>query len=329
MPATVLPSYTDIEAAAKRIATHARRTPLLRNPRLDTDSGKNIFLKPEMLQVSGSFKFRGAYNRIAQLSPAERAAGVIAWSSGNHAQGVAAAAKLEGVHARIVMPEDAPAIKLANTRALGAEVITFDRYREDREQISYALAERDGGVIVPSYDDRHIIAGQGTAGMEIFEDAAAMGQQLDALLICCSGGGLTAGCALAGEALSPDTAIYCVEPEYYDDYAQSLASGQRESVDTSRPSICDALLSPTPGALTLPINARLLRGGLVVTEAEVKAAMRYAFRVLKLVIEPGGAVALAALLAGKVDPRHKNVALMLSGGNVDPVFFADILSASD
>jgi threonine dehydratase len=324
-----LTTYADIEAAAKRIATHARRTPLLRNPFLDADSGKNIFLKPEMLQVSGSFKFRGAYNRIAQLSAAERATGVIAWSSGNHAQGVAAAAKLEGVRARIVMPEDAPAIKLANTRALGAQVITFDRYSEDREQISYALAERDGGIIVPSYDDRHIIAGQGTAGMEIFEDAAAMGEKLDALLICCGGGGLTAGCALASEALSPDTAIYCVEPEHYDDHARSLSTGQRESADTSRPSICDALLSPTPGALTFPINQRLLRGGIVVTEAEVKAAMRYAFRVLKLVIEPGGAVALAALLAGKVDPQHKNVALMLSGGNVDPLFFANILADSD
>ena len=325
MPTTNLPTYADVAAAAKRIASHARRTPLLRNAFLDEDSGKKIFLKPEMLQISGSFKFRGAYNRISQLSTEERAAGVIAWSSGNHAQGVAAAAKLEGVRARIVMPKDAPAIKLANTRALGAEVITFDRYSEDREQISYALAAREGGIIVPSYDDPHIIAGQGTAGMEIFEDALAMGEKLDALLICCGGGGLTAGCALAGEALSPTTAIYCVEPEHYDDYARSLSSGQREAADTARPSICDALLSPTPGALTFPINARLLSGGLVVTEAEVKAAMRYAFRVLKLVIEPGGAVALAALLAGKIDPRHKNVALMLSGGNVDPTFFASIL----
>jgi threonine dehydratase len=329
MSAGVGPVYADVEDAAERIAGHALRTPLLRNLFLDEFTGRRVFLKPEMLQVSGSFKFRGAYNRISRLSAEERKAGVIAWSSGNHAQGVAAAARLEGVRARIVMPEDAPRIKLENTRALGAEVITFDRYRENREEISYALAARDGGVIVPSYDDPYIIAGQGTAGREIFQDAAAEGATLDALLICCGGGGLSAGCALAGEALSPDTAIYCVEPEYYDDHARSLRAGHRESADTSRPSICDALLSPTPGEMTFPINRRLLAGGLVVTEDEVKEAMRYAFRVLKLVLEPGGAVALAALLCGKLDPRYKTVAVMLSGGNVDPVFFASALGEAD
>ncbi len=329
MSNALTPTYRDIKAAAKRIAGHAHRTPLLHNRFLDEHSGRTVLLKPEMLQVSGSFKFRGAYNRIAQLTAEERKSGVIAWSSGNHAQGVAAAAQLEGVRARIVMPEDAPAIKLENTRTLGAEVITFDRYTEDREAISYALAARDGGVIIPSYDDPHIIAGQGTAGMEIFEDAIAMGEKIDALLICCGGGGLTAGCNLAGEALSPNTAVYCVEPEYYDDHARSLATGHRESADTSRRSICDALLSPTPGEMTFPINQRLLTGGLVVTDSEVKTAMRYAFRVLKLVIEPGGAVALAALLAGKVDRRYKTVAVMLSGGNVDPIFFAKTLQELD
>jgi threonine dehydratase len=329
MSVNQLPTFADVQAAAYRIAPRAIRTPLLRNRFLDEQLGRQIFLKPEILQVSGSFKFRGAYNRIAQLTSAERKAGVIAWSSGNHAQGVAAAARLESVPARIVMPEDAPQIKLDNTRALGAQVITFDRYREDREAISYALAEREGGVIVPSYDDPHIIAGQGTAGLEIFEDAAKISQPIDALLICCGGGGLTAGCALAAEALSPDTAIFCVEPEFYDDHARSLLSGQRESADTSRPSICDALLSPSPGALTFPINQRLLTGGLVVTESEVRAAMHYAFRVLKLVLEPGGAVALAALLSGKLDRRYQSVAVMLSGGNVDPVVFADILKGSD
>ncbi|MFT4768271.1 MAG: threonine dehydratase [Glaciecola sp.] len=320
------PSFADIEAAAQRIAPCATRTPLLQNRFLDEQTGRRVFLKPETLQVSGSFKFRGAYNRIAKLTPAERKAGVIAWSSGNHAQGVAAAAKLEGVPARIVMPEDAPAIKLENTRALGAQVITYDRYREDREAISYALAERDGGVIVPSYDDLDIIAGQGTAGLEIFRDAAALSEPLDALLICCGGGGLTAGCALVAEALSPETAIFCVEPQHYDDHARSLVSGEREVADTSRPSICDALLSPTPGALTFPINQRLLTGGLVVSESEVEAAMRYAFRVLKLVVEPGGAVALAALLSGKLDERYSSVAVILSGGNVDPRVFSDILT---
>ncbi|WP_439100279.1 threonine ammonia-lyase [Congregibacter sp.] len=320
-----LPSFADVQTAAKRLLGRATRTPLLHNSFLDEDTGRDVFLKPEMLQLSGSFKFRGAYNRISQLTAEERKSGVIAWSSGNHAQGVAAAAKLEGVRARIVMPEDAPRIKLENTRALGAEVITYDRYSEDREAISYALSERDGGVIVPSFDDAHIIAGQGTAGLEIFEDAAKGGRALDALLICCGGGGLTAGCVLAAEALSPDTAIFCVEPEHYDDHARSLASGERERADTSQPSLCDALLSPTPGAMTFPINQRRLAGGLVVSDAEVKAAMRYAFRVLKLVVEPGGAVALAALLSGKLDSRYQSVAVMLSGGNVDPVLFAKVL----
>lgn len=320
------PLFSDVQAAADRIRSHAKRTPLLRNQFLDEDAERRVFLKPETLQVSGSFKFRGAYNRIAQLTSSERKAGVIAWSSGNHAQGVAAAAKLENVPARIVMPQDAPAIKLENTRALGAEIITYDRYTEDREAISYALAEQHGGVIVPSYDDPDIIAGQGTAGLEIFEDAAAHSQGIDALLVCCGGGGLTAGCALAAEAMSPDTAIFCVEPEHYDDHARSLVSGARENADTSRASICDALLSPSPGALTFSINQSRLAGGLVVTESEVKAAMRYAFRVLKLVIEPGGAVALAALLSGKLDTQYESVAVVLSGGNVDPFVFAEILN---
>ena len=329
MPSSAVPAYSDVASASARLKGRAIRTPLLQNNYLDERCERRVFLKPEVLQVSGSFKFRGAYNRISQLSVSEREAGVIAWSSGNHAQGVAAAAKLEGVRARIVMPGDAPRIKLENTRALGAEVITYDRYSEDREQISYALAERDGGVIVPSYDDPHIIAGQGTAGLEIFEDAEALEERLDALLICCGGGGLTAGCALAAEALSPATALFCVEPEHYDDHARSLKSGQRERADTSAESICDALLSPTPGELTFPINQRLLTGGLVVTRQEVESAMRYAFRVLKLVVEPGGAVALAALLSGKLDSRYRSVAVMLSGGNVDPQLYSSILARSD
>ncbi len=320
--------FQDVETAAERIAGKAVQTGLLSNYALDQELGREVFLKPEMLQVSGSFKFRGAYNRIAQLNEKERQQGVIAWSSGNHAQGVAAAAAREGVRARIVMPEDAPAIKLENTRALGGEVITYDRYSEDREAISYALAERDGGVIVPSYDDPHIIAGQGTAGLEIFRDAERLGKKIDALLICCGGGGLTAGCVLAAEALSPQTDVFCVEPEFYDDHARSLQSGERERADTSKRSICDALLSPTPGELTFAINRERLAGGLVVSEEEVRAAMRYAFRVLKLVVEPGGAVALAALLSGKLPKAYGSVAVMLSGGNVDPQFFAGVLTES-
>lgn len=317
--------FSDVKTAAQRIKGYAVRTPLVSNPMLDQRCERRVFLKPEMLQRSGSFKFRGAYNRIAQLSAEERAAGVIAWSSGNHAQGVAAAAKLLGVRARIVMPDDAPAIKRRNTEALGAEVIAYDRYNEDREAISYALAKKEGGTIVPSYDDPAIIAGQGTAGLELFTDANDLGESIDAFLICCGGGGLSAGCVLAAQAMSPTTAMFCVEPAGYDDHARSLASGLREAADTTKRSICDALLSPTPGELTFSINARGLAGGLVVTDDEVRDAMRYAFTVLKLVVEPGGAVALAALLAGKLDHQYRTVAVMLSGGNVDPALFAQIL----
>ncbi|MFK7830683.1 MAG: threonine/serine dehydratase [Congregibacter sp.] len=321
------PSFDDILAASQRIAGSAVRTPLVRNDFLNERCASNVWLKPEMLQRGGSFKFRGAYNRIAQLSEAEAERGVVAWSSGNHAQGVAAAAQLRGVRARIVMPEDAPAIKLRNTKALGAEVVTYDRYREDREKISFALAAEEGSVVIPSYDDPHIIAGQGTVGQEIFEDAPAA---LDALLVCCGGGGLTAGCALAAEALSPSTAVFCVEPEGYDDHARSLQSGQRERADTSQVSLCDALLTPTPGALTFPINQRLLSGALVVSEAEVREAVRYAFEVLKLVVEPGGAVALAALLSGKLSSEYTSVGIVLSGGNVDPALFGQlVLPAGD
>jgi len=304
-------------------------TPLLVNRALDGVTGRRVCLKPESLQIAGSFKFRGAYNRISRLSAEERAAGVIAWSSGNHAQGVAAAARRMGVRARIVMPADAPRIKLDNTLALGAEVVTYDRYREDREAISRALAERDGGTIVPSFDDPLVIAGQGTCGAEIFDQAAEQGVTLDALLVCCGGGGLVAGCALAAERLSPATHVYAVEPEGYDDHFRSLASGQRERADTSRRSLCDALLSPRPGELTFPINQRLLQGVLVVSEVEVMNAMRYAFSVLKLVIEPGGAVALAALLSGRLHARYRRVAVVLSGGNVDPALFARLISDGD
>ena len=327
MDTQTTPTFAAVEEAAERLHGVAVRTPLLRNRFLDEKLDRRVAIKPEMLQLTGSFKFRGAYNRISQLSDAERDGGLIAWSSGNHAQGVAAAARICGLRARIVMPEDAPAIKLESTRALGAEVVTYDRYSESREEIAYALAEQDGAVIVPSFDDPHIIAGQGTAGLEIFQDLAGSGEKADALLVCCGGGGLIAGCVLAGEALSPDTHMFSVEPEGYDDHARSLASGQREKVDTSRRSICDALLPPTPGKLTFAINGPRLKGGLVVTEAEVRDAMRYAFRVLKLVVEPGGAVALAALLAGKLDPSYRNVAIIMSGGNVDPSLFAETLQA--
>jgi threonine dehydratase len=324
-----LVDLASITAAADRISAEAVRTPLLSSPALDRELGATVLLKPETLQRSGSFKFRGAFNRLAALDAAERAAGVVAWSSGNHAQGVAAAAEILGIKAAIVMPADAPAIKVANTRAYGAEVIFYDRYTESREAISFALAKARGAVVVPSYDDPYIIAGQGTVGLEIAEQARAAGLSLDLLLCCCGGGGLIAGTATAIRALSPATQIWSVEPAAFDDTARSLAAGHRLSNPADARSICDALLAPEPGELTFPINRALLAGGLSVTDAEVKTAMAYAFRVLKLVVEPGGVVALAALLSGKMDVAGKKVAVVLSGGNVDPGQFAEILSGAD
>lgn len=307
-------------AAAEHLHGVAVRTPTLSNYYLDQATGRRVWLKAESLQHTGSFKFRGAYNRLCQLTPDERACGVIAWSSGNHAQGVALAAQLLGIRARIVMPADAPDVKRANTRALGAEIVPYDRYSEDRESIAWELARRDGAIIVPSYDDPHIIAGQGTMALELFQDCPVA---IDALLVCASGGGLLAGSVLAAEGLSPNTALFSVEPEGFDDHAQSFRQGRRVSNDKAATSLCDALLAPTPGELTFAINQSRVAGGLVVTDDEVRVAMAFAFERLRLVLEPGGAVALAAVLAGKVATHYQQVAVVLSGGNVDPVTFRE------
>jgi threonine dehydratase len=320
------PTFADVEAAAARLAGWAVVTPLLEFPALDEQLGGRILIKPEILQRTGSFKFRGAYNKISQLPEAKRPAGVVAYSSGNHAQGVAAAARLLGVPATIVMPADAPAIKIENTRSYGAEVLLYDRYREAREEVAAGLVAERGATLVRPYDDPDIIAGQGTCGLEIARQAAALGQRLDALLVCCGGGGLTAGSALALTELSPGTAIHTVEPVGFDDTARSLAAGRRVVNDPGPSSICDALLAPTPGELTFMINRGLVAGGLAVTDDETRAAMAYAFRHLKLVVEPGGAVALAAVLSGKIEARGKTLALTLSGGNVDPEFFATVIA---
>ena len=325
----IIPTCSDVQRAAQRLAGQAVRTPLMRSPALDEQTGRQLFFKPECLQRTGSFKFRGAFNRLSQLTREERSLGVIAWSSGNHAQGVACAAQQLGINARIVMPADAPAIKRRNTEAYGATVIPYDRYSEDREAIAYALAERDGGIIVPSFDDPFIIAGQGTVGLELFEDAAAQGIVLDALVVCCSGGGLVAGCALAAEVASPSTAIYCVEPVGFDDHRRSLQSGLREHIDNESRSICDALLAPMPGELTFAINKQRLAGGLTVSDEAVRHAMIAAFDQLKLVVEPGGAVGLAAMLENLLPESHHRVGVVLSGGNVDPQLFASILDQAN
>lgn len=319
-------SAADVRSAAVQIRGFAVRTPLLELAPLNERAGHRVLVKFEGAQHTGSFKFRGAYNRLSRIPAKAKAAGVVAWSSGNHAQGVAAAARLLGIPATIVMPADAPAIKLANTRALGAEIVLYDRYTQSRERIATALADRHGAVLVPSYDDPFIIAGQGTAGLEILEQANALGAPIGRILVCCGGGGLVAGIATAIKDQVPQSAIYSVEPEGFDDTARSLATGQRQRAVAAAQSICDALLTPTPGELTLPINQALLAGGLVVSDAQVRAAMRFAFERMKLVTEPGGAVALAAALEGIAPPAAGATVVVISGANVDPGLFAQILA---
>lgn len=319
----------DIVQAAKRIDGIAIRTPLLRSAALDERVGGTVLLKPECLQVTGSFKIRGAYNLLSQLPADQAARGAVAWSSGNHAQGVAAAGAMLGIDTAIVMPEDAPAAKRINTQRLGGEVITYDRYTGDREAIARNIAAERGAAIVPSFEHPHIIAGQGTVGLEIAEQSTALGLAADRVLICCGGGGLTSGSAIALQSRLPSVELYTVEPEFYDDTAQSLRAGERRSVPTDVPSLCDALLTDSPGAMTFDIMAERITAGLVVTEAEVKTAMRFAFRELKLVVEPGGAAALAALLAGKISAGDGVTAVVLSGGNVDADVFREVLAGND
>ncbi len=312
-------AFADIEAARARLAGLAVVTPLLEAPELSELLGYRVLLKCEVLQRTGSFKFRGAYNCLASLTPAQRARGIVAYSSGNHAQGAAAAARLFGAPAVIVMPSDAPRNKIERTRGYGAEVLLYDRERERREEVADELVRTRGLTLVPSYDNPFVMAGQGTCGLEIAEQAAALGAQVDRMLVCCGGGGLTSGIAVALEARSPQTRLYTVEPELFDDTARSLESGTRQANPRQAGSICDALLTPTPGELTFPILQRRLSGALRVSDAEVERAVAYAFRRLKLVVEPGGAVCLAALLAGKLEiGREETVCLTLSGGNVDP-----------
>lgn len=316
----------DVLSAAELLAGKAVVTPLLRSDALDAATGARIWLKPEVLQITGSFKFRGAYNKLARIPEARRPRGVVAWSSGNHAQGVAEAARRLGMPAVIVMPADAPALKVANTRALGAEIVFYDRATGDREAIARAICAERAATLVPSYDDPAIIAGQGTVGLEIGRQAAALGQTIDTALVCCSGGGLATGTALGLHVTFPGAEVHTVEPAGFDDFARSLAAGERMRNPRTSGSVCDALLAPTPGDITFPLARQVLAGGVAVTDEEAFSAMRFAFAHLKLVVEPGGAVALAAALAGRPDIRGKSVAVVLSGGNVDPDLFARVLA---
>jgi threonine dehydratase len=321
MTSDIVVTIADVEAAAGRLAGVVRRTPLLESEALNDRVGGRLLIKAEPLQRTGSFKLRGAYNTIAQLPPGP----VVAYSSGNHAQGVAMAAKLLGRQATIIMPADAPAIKRRNTERLGAEVVAYDRHRDDREAIGREIAERTGAQLVRPYDDPRIIAGQGTVGLEMAEDAIAMGCRPDAAIVCCGGGGLIAGTATALVHHFPGIAVWSAEPVGFDDTARSLRSGVREGNVPGATSICDALLAPMPGELTFRVNRRLLAGGLSVDDAAVLDAMRAAFLELKVVVEPGGAVALAAALSGALDCGGKTVLVVLSGGNVDPRRFIEAL----
>jgi len=322
----MLPEFKDIEKAARRIEGFAVRTPVLESPKLNAVTGSRILIKAECLQRTGSFKFRGAWNMISKLDAKKAKGGVVAYSSGNHAQGVAAAAQIKGLPVLIVMPADTPKIKQDNTRSYGAEVVTYDRATESREAIAEHYMKERHAVMVPPFEHADIIAGQGTAGLELAEEAAALGLRFDDVLVCCSGGGLTAGVALAMEALQPQAKVHSVEPAGFDDYARSLKSGRIEKNPKPSGSICDALMSVAPGEMTFAVNKRLLGEGLTVTDAEAADAVRFAFEVLKIVLEPGGAVALAAVLSGKIETKGKAIGVIASGGNCDPGLYARILN---
>ncbi len=323
---TVLPTSGDVDAAAARLAGVALRTPLVTSPVLDALTGARVFLKAETLQRTGSFKFRGAYNKLSSIPADERAGGVVAYSSGNHAQGVAAAARILGMPAVIVMPSDAPRPKRERTAALGAEVVLYDRVREDRQAIASDIADRRKAALVPPYDDALVIAGQGTTGREIVEDLAALGLVPDVVAVTASGGGLTAGIALAVKARVPQARLYTAEPAGFDDHARSFKSGRRERNAALTGTICDALMAQMPGELTFAINRVLVGQGAAVSDEEVGAAVAFAFRELKLVVEPGGAAALAALISGKIDVKGKIAVAVLSGGNVDPELFYKLVA---
>jgi len=312
-----LPTFADVQAAARRLDGVTVRTPLLENERVNRALGGRLFIKAECLQRTGSFKLRGAYNFLAAMNEADRARGVVGWSSGNHAQGLAEAARLLGVKATIVMPSDAPALKVANTKASGAEVILYDRVKDSREEIGQGIAAKTGATVVPPYDHPWILTGQGTAGIEIAEQAKALGVTLDAVAAPCSGGGLATGVALGVKGISPTTSVHAGEPAGFDDLARSLATGTKQRNEKLSGSICDALLAPTPGDVTFPLAQKVLGPGLVVSDDEVLDAMELAFREFKLVVEPGGAVALAAALTGKLLVKGRAVAVVCSGGNVD------------
>ena len=328
MQPVTLPTHNDILAAADRLAKLAVRTPLIEHPALNQRSGGRVLLKAENLQRVGAFKFRGAYNAVVQIDRSKFPGGVVACSSGNHAQGIAAAATLCNMKSVVVMPADAPRLKRDRTNAFGAEVVLYDRNTEDRDAIAQRICAERGSAFVHPFDDFNVISGQGTVGLELMAQAKALGAVPDAVIICCSGGGLASGVAIAVKHANPGSDVHTVEPAGFDDFSRSLVSGTREKNPTMSGSICDALMANSPGKLTFAIGQQTMKSGLVITDEEARAAMRFAYHELKLVLEPGGAAALAAVLAGKLPTKNRTIACVLSGGNVDPADFSQIIMAA-
>ena len=320
------PTFEDIQEAAGRIAGQAARTPLLACQKLNEISGADVYVKPECLQRTGSFKFRGAYNAISQLSENELAAGIIASSSGNHAQGVACAAAIMGAKATIIMPSDAPKLKVERTRGHGADIRFYDRASEDREAVARQAIEELGGTFIHPFENPNVVAGQGTAGLEICEDLIAEGKALDRVLVCTGGGGLTAGVAIAVRHHFPNAKVHTVEPDGFDDYKRSLEADERQSNPSGTGSICDAIMTPMPGELSFDICQPILEKGIVISDDEALAAIRFAFQELKIVLEPGGAAALAGMLQAGDKWAGETIAVVASGGNVDAQMFARAIS---
>ncbi|WP_169568916.1 threonine ammonia-lyase [Sneathiella limimaris] len=321
------PSLQSLNLARQTLDGQAVLTPLLESPALNEKIGFRLFVKAEMLQKTGSFKFRGAFNAISQLNDEQKSKGVFAYSSGNHAQGIALAAKLLGTHATILMPEDSPTIKKENTRGYGAEVLTYDRYTQSREEIGLQISKEKELTLIKPYDNPDVISGQGTVGLEIVDQLSEQNLKADVITVPCGGGGLTSGISIAIKALSSGTCVYAAEPEGFDDTKRSLESGSRLSNDGNHKSICDAIVTPMPGEVTFPILRQNDVRGLTVSEEDVKEAMRVAFHYFKLVVEPGGAVALAALLSDKMAEKPTVAVAVTSGGNVDPDLYCSILSS--
>ena len=321
------PNYSDLILAARNIRQFTHPTPLIHSSILDESVGGHVLLKAETFQRTGSFKFRGAFNKMRLLKARKNHTEIVSWSSGNHAQAVAAAANILGLHATIIMPTDAPKAKIDGTQRFGGEIIFYNRENEVREKIGKSVAKERNAIIVPPYDDPDVIAGQGTVGLEIASQALAWDIIPDIALVPCGGGGLVAGCAIALQTQFPLIRVHPVEPENFDDTTRSLVSQKRMKNSPGHQSLCDSLLAPTPGSLTFKINAERLSDGIVVTDEQVLNAMRFAFHHFKLVVEPGGAIALAALLANKPAYRNKTVVVLLSGGNVDNQIFGHALGS--